>query len=98
MTMTRRQLAQFAGAAPFIATFPTLSVRAQGVGPIRVGVPLPITGAVADLGGQVKQGIELATNEVNQAGGLLGRQIELVISDTKSEPNTAAAVAIKMIT
>ncbi len=98
MKLTRRQLAQLAGATPFIAAFPCPPADAQESGKIRVGVPLPITGAVADLGGQVKQGVELATNEVNQAGGLLGRQIELVISDTKSEPNTAAAVAIKMIT
>lgn len=98
MQFSRRQLARLAGAMPMVAAFPGLSAHAQGAGKIRIGVPLPITGAVADLGGQVKQGLELATNEINQSGGLLGRQVELLISDTKSESNTAAAVAIKMIT
>jgi branched-chain amino acid transport system substrate-binding protein len=96
--LTRRQLGRIAAAMPLYACIAPRLAKAQDAGKIRVGVPLPITGAVADLGGQVKEGIELAVKEINQSGGLLGRQIELVVSDTKSEPNTAAAVAIKMIT
>ena len=69
---------------------------AQSGPPIRIGVPLPLTGGLAGGGTQILWGIQHAANEANAAGGLLGRKIELVIEDTKGEPNTSAAVAAKL--
>lgn len=66
--------------------------------PIRIGVPLPLTGPLAGGGTQILWGIQYAANEANAAGGLLGRKIELVTEDTKGEPNTSAAVAAKLAT
>jgi branched-chain amino acid transport system substrate-binding protein len=50
-------------------------------GPIRIGASLPLTGPVADRSGPGFKGYELWAEEVNAAGGLLGREVELVILD-----------------
>jgi branched-chain amino acid transport system substrate-binding protein len=66
--------------------------------PIKIGVPLPLTGALAGGGTQILWGIQYAADEINEAGGLFGRKIELVIEDTKGEPNASAGVAAKLAT
>jgi len=66
--------------------------------PIKIGVPLPLTGALAGGGTQILWGIQYAADEINEAGGLFGRKIELVIEDTKGEPNTSASIAAKLAT
>jgi branched-chain amino acid transport system substrate-binding protein len=49
--------------------------------PIRIGASLPLTGPVADRSGPGFKGYELWAEQVNEAGGLLGRDVELVILD-----------------
>lgn len=66
--------------------------------PIKIGVPLPLTGALAGGGNQILWGIQYASGEINDAGGLFGRKIELVVEDTKGEPNTSAGIAAKLAT
>jgi len=51
--------------------------------PIKVGAPLPITGAMAGDGVGYFQGISFAIDEINAKGGLLGRPLELIVFDTK---------------
>lgn len=70
----------------------------QGAGPIKIGVPLPLTGALAGGGTQILWGIQYAADQANKEGGLFGRKIELVVEDTKGEPNASAAVAAKLAT
>src|SRR4051812_1266273 len=65
---------------------------------IKIGVNEPITGAFAASGTYVVNGAKIAADEINAGGGLLGRKIELVIEDNKSNPTEAAAVAEKLIT
>lgn len=60
---------------------------------IKVGVNMELSGAVSAYGNQEKEGIELAVKEINDNGGVLGKKIELVIKDNKSETAEAAAVA-----
>ncbi|GAU86899.1 ABC transporter substrate-binding protein [Bosea sp. BIWAKO-01] len=67
-------------------------------GAIKIGVPLPLTGALAGGGTQILWGIQYAADEINEAGGLFGRKIELVIEDTKGEPNSSASIAAKLAT
>jgi branched-chain amino acid transport system substrate-binding protein len=84
--------AAFAGAA--LAATVALGQQA----PIKIGVPLPLTGGLAGAGNQLLWGIQYAAGEANDAGGLFGRKIELVVEDTKGEPNTSAGVAAKLAT
>ena len=64
------------------------AASAQG-GPIRIGVVTPLSGTYSALGQQVKWGIELATQEINAAGGILGRKVELLFEDEEANPSIA---------
>jgi branched-chain amino acid transport system substrate-binding protein len=85
-----------AGAVLVGAALATTAASAQQ--PIKIGVPLPLTGALAGGGTQILWGIQYATDEINEGGGLFGRKIELVVEDTKGEANTSATVAAKLAT
>jgi len=65
--------------------------------PIKIGVIEPLTGAFAASGNFVTNGAKIAVDEINAAGGVLGRKLELVIEDNKSNPTEAATVAEKLI-
>jgi len=65
---------------------------------IKVGVNYELSGGVATYGQSSVNGIELAINEINAAGGVNGKQIELVKYDTKSEPAEATSLATKLMT
>jgi branched-chain amino acid transport system substrate-binding protein len=60
--------------------------------PIRIGVITEITGPQAEIGRGAVNGIKLAQEEINRSGGILGRQVELLIEDTQStNPGTVLA-------
>ena len=65
--------------------------------PIKIGVTQPLTGAFAASGNYVAQGAKMAEEAINASGGVLGRKIELVIEDNKSNPTEAVATAEKLI-
>lgn len=65
---------------------------------IKIGVNEPLTGAFAASGTYVVNGAKIAADEINAKGGLLGKKVELVIEDNKSNSTEAAAVAEKLIT
>src|SRR3989339_1698810 len=50
---------------------------------IKVGVPLSMTGPYTDTGDNYWKGIKMAIDEINQSGGLLGKQLEPVRFDTQ---------------
>ena len=64
---------------------------------IKIGVTQPLTGAVAASGNYVTQGAQIAESRINQDGGVLGRKIELIIEDNKSNPKEAVLTAEKLI-
>jgi branched-chain amino acid transport system substrate-binding protein len=74
-----------------------LAGAAAAQGTIKIGVTQPLTGAFAASGNYVAQGATIAADEINKAGGVLGRKIELVIEDNKSNPTEAVATAEKLI-
>jgi branched-chain amino acid transport system substrate-binding protein len=61
------------------------SAVAQSTDPIVIGAPLPMTGGVAADGIEFKRGLEMAIEEINAVGGILGRPLELVVEDTESK-------------
>ena len=65
---------------------------ARAADPIKIGMVIPLTGSIAELGKYGIQGAKLAIEEVNQAGGVLGRPLELVTEDDQSaNPSTILA-------
>jgi len=64
---------------------------------IRVGVFNSLTGLTATFGISSSHGIQMAADEWNAKGGLLGKQIELIIEDDQSKPEEAALAVSKLI-
>ena len=64
---------------------------------IKIGVTEPLTGAFAASGNYVTNGARIAADVINKKGGVLGKQIELVIEDNKSNPREAVNSAEKLI-
>jgi branched-chain amino acid transport system substrate-binding protein len=62
-------------------------------GPIRIAAILPLSGPAAIVGTNAKIGAEITVEMINQAGGVLGRPLELAYFDDKSRPNDAVAAA-----
>ncbi len=65
--------------------------------PIRIGLTLGLTGKYAKLGDMQKKGFKLWENHINEKGGILGRQVEVVIYDDESDPVTARMLYRKLI-
>ena len=82
MNLTRREVV--AGLADGItAPFVIGSARAQGA-TIKIGMCVPVTGPAAEQGLWAQNGAKLALAAVNKAGGVLGKQVELVIEDDQT--------------
>ena len=64
---------------------------------IKLGVGGPITGPNAAFGAQLKNGAEQAVEDINAAGGVLGRKIELIAEDNQSKSGESATVAKKLL-
>jgi branched-chain amino acid transport system substrate-binding protein len=83
-------------AAPFVLS----SARAEAPA-VNVGVIMPLSGANAQFGINARNGIELAADEINSAGGIAelgGAKINLIVADATSTPTTAGNVAQRLIT
>lgn len=65
--------------------------------PIKIGANYEITGGVATFGTACANSAKLYFNAVNKKGGVLGRQLELVVSDNKSDAAESASAAKKLI-
>ena len=74
-----------------------LGASAQGQAPLRIGLIAPLTGGSSDFGNSVRHGAALAVAEINAVGGYLGRPLELVLRDDKSDPDTGRAAAIDLV-
>lgn len=75
-----------------------LAVYAQAHAQTTIGASAPMTGARALLGRNMKQGIELALEEVNAAGGVLGKPLQIVFEDDQGDNPNAAINAVNKLT
>jgi branched-chain amino acid transport system substrate-binding protein len=72
-------------------------VWAQGT--IKIGAVIPLSkAAFAQAGEEERRGYLMALDEINQAGGVLGKKVELIIEDDTGEPSVGIAAAEKLIT
>lgn len=65
---------------------------------IKIGGNFELTGGVAEFGKKGEQGAKLAVKEINAAGGVLGKQIEFIVADNKSEAGESTAATTKLVT
>jgi branched-chain amino acid transport system substrate-binding protein len=105
--LTRRTMvlraAAVAAAAPAAGLVRSLPVSAQDDAaapsgePIKIGQPYNLTGGYASIDNPAKDGSALAAEEINAAGGVLGRPLELIVYDGKSDLPTISAVAKRLV-
>src|SRR5262252_3126265 len=95
MSITRRQALGSAGAAA-IAASGLAKPAIAATEPIRVGYLPALTGPSSSTGIGINRGIQLAVQEINAAGGINGRQIELITRDTQSDPTKAVNGAAEL--
>lgn len=92
-----RRLAVGIGVAGTSLSMPGVLRFARGETPIKVGLISPLTGAWTVYGKAHSAGFELAVDEINAAGGVLGRKIEIIIGDSKTEPRVVVEQANRLI-
>ncbi|MCX8027005.1 MAG: branched-chain amino acid ABC transporter substrate-binding protein [Thermodesulfovibrionales bacterium] len=64
---------------------------------IKIGVAAPLSGSIAKMGNDFKNGITIAVEEWNSKGGIKGKKIELLIEDDANDPKQAVTVANKLV-
>ncbi|MFV0283406.1 MAG: ABC transporter substrate-binding protein [Castellaniella sp.] len=96
--ISRRTLLKAAGAAGVAALAQPQIIRAQGDQPVKLGVDNPLTGTYAITGRNELHGMELAVEEINAKGGILGRPATLIVEDsTSGDAGVAVQKARKLI-
>src|SRR4051812_48904041 len=76
-------------AAALLLLASMLPLPATGQQAVTIGAALPLSGILADLAADFRKGLLLWQEEVNGAGGLLGRHVELLLVDDASESSAA---------
>ena len=84
-------------AALMTAVFTLGLSTAEAADPIRIGLVDETSGPQAEAGLLTLRGAQLAAEEINAAGGILGRQVQYTSSDTQSNPGVAKALAQKAV-
>ncbi|GIX46895.1 MAG: branched-chain amino acid ABC transporter substrate-binding protein [Candidatus Tectimicrobiota bacterium] len=75
-----------------------LSGPTQAAEPIKIGAAISLTGKYGRTGEYQLEGYQLWVKQVNERGGLLGRPVELIVLDDKSDPATSVKLYEKLIT
>jgi branched-chain amino acid transport system substrate-binding protein len=97
--MFRALLARsIASIALILLFFAFVAGAARAAEPIRVGFSMSVSGAVAPNGRQLLLTLEIWRDDVNAAGGLLGRPVELVYYDDQSNPANVPGIYTKLLT
>src|SRR6202167_2663371 len=94
MSITRRQALASAGAAAVVAGLAKPAIATND--PIRIGYLPALTGPSSSTGIGISRGTQLAVQEINAAGGINGRQLELVVRDTQSDPTKAVNASAEL--
>ncbi|MFB9309445.1 branched-chain amino acid transport system substrate-binding protein [Agromyces hippuratus] len=72
--------------------------EAAADGPIKIGMLAPFSGSESAFGEYMQNGAQLAVNEINADGGVLGRDLELLVEDDACDATTAVSGANKLVT
>src|SRR5579859_6391172 len=70
---------------------------ASAASTIKIGFPMPLSGPASVYGVPIVKGAEMAVNEINASGGVLGRKLELLTRDSKANADEAVRLARELI-
>ncbi len=97
-TVSRRRLIKVAAAAGALQLAGPFIIKARGEQPVKLGFDDPLTGTYAAVGKNELIGCQLAVEQLNQKGGILGRPVQLIVEDsTSGDAGTAVQKARKLI-
>lgn len=97
MNRFRQTGAAVLAALTTLLAWPAAAQTPPSPAPIRIGLIAPLTGPSSDFGKPVLHGAQMAADEINAAGGYLGRPIELVVHDDKGQPDAGRAASQAMV-
>ncbi|HIE38227.1 MAG TPA: branched-chain amino acid ABC transporter substrate-binding protein [Anaerolineales bacterium] len=80
-----------------VLVLPLFAGCKEEAGPIRIGLEAPLTGEYAYEGRGFERAVRLLVDQVNEAGGLLGRRVELVLEDDAGDPDQAVLAAQRLV-
>ena len=92
---SRRQFLTIAGAAVAATQFPMPSIA--GGKTIKIGAVQPFSGGLELFGAQAKMGLDLAMQQINAAGGIMGHPVEVIYADNKTDPKTSVERVRKLV-
>lgn len=95
--MNRRVFAMVTLVVTLSALFAGCAGQGAQTETIKIGLQAPLTGDYAAEGQWAKQSVEVAAELINARGGVLGKQIEIVVADDASNPKDSALAAQKLI-
>jgi branched-chain amino acid transport system substrate-binding protein len=94
----RRTLLKASFAAGVLQVASPFVFRARAADVVKIGLDNPLTGAIGGLGKNELIGCQLAVEQINAKGGILSREVELIVEDsTSSDAGTAVLKARKFI-
>ncbi|HTZ37620.1 MAG TPA: ABC transporter substrate-binding protein [Stellaceae bacterium] len=96
-TMRRRTLLQAGAAAALLPLAKPFVVTARAADTVKIGMIDPITGVYSAVAASEVEGAKYALAEINKKGGILGRQVELLVEDSANDVGTGVQKARKLI-
>ena len=99
----KRTLITLGSAILLLATFacerrgPEGAATNDSTGPVKVGIYGDLSGQTSSFGQSTKNGVLMAIDEINAAGGINGRKVEWVMEDDQGQPQQASTVVAKLI-
>jgi branched-chain amino acid transport system substrate-binding protein len=83
--------------APAHAQSPAPAATGATANTLKIGLIGPFTGGSADFGTPMRNGIQLAVDEINAVGGYLGRKLELVVKDDQGNPDVGLKLSEELV-
>src|SRR5579859_6782314 len=96
-SIRRRTILRAGAAAGALQLAPPFILSARGESPIKLGMVDPFTGVYAAIAQSEMEGAKFAIAEINKKGGVLGRQLELLVEDSANDVGTGVQKARKLI-
>jgi branched-chain amino acid transport system substrate-binding protein len=95
--VTRRTILRVGAAAGALQVASPFIVTARGEAPVKIGLVDPLTGVYAAIAQGEVEGAKLAIEQINKKGGILGRQVELLVEDSANNVGTGVQKTRKLI-
>jgi branched-chain amino acid transport system substrate-binding protein len=97
MALDRRSFVKATAAAGLIQLAAPAIIAARGDEPLKIGMVDPLTGVYAAVAQNEVTGAKLAMDQINAKGGILGRQVQLLVEDSANDVGTGVQKARKLI-